>query len=345
MAFESDPSYDITAEIERAKAYPGFDTFMAWHNKKFEIDYEYDWGAPDGDPLEDFKPFAEWLVLTGQGRWGRSDENPVGQNGSIVDDNQSSEKAAVVEVMESPHEEMPDNQLGDPTLCPEEDESEVYVGSVKYSKNWQEELKSLMDVWEWWKCYVRAGGFLLDFTSSSELNHTPARNQFPLDIYYLLQASGGSEDYWVEEGWGPHDSAAAGDYSTSDDTIADYPTGGEWGDDCSGGPWQGDDWGDDWGDDCGDDWGDDWGDAHDHDDPNPGGDDLELMKELEDAIDKKVFQEKHTSRLNAIIKLFWCWTLYHMVDAIYIYTLILYSDTFIFYIYICIFIYIYMIDV
>lgn len=286
--FESDPSFDITAEIERAKAKPGFETFMKWHNTKFEIDFDYDWGDCEGDPLEDFKAFAEWLVLTGQGRWESSDEIQVGKNGSIVDDHQSAQKAAVVEVAESPHEEMPDNQLGDPTLCPVEDEFEVYVGSVKYSKNWQEELKSLMDGWEWWRCYVRAGGFLLDFTSSSELNHTPAKNQFPLDIYFLLhdRTSGEGEDCWWEEEWGPDDTAATGDNSTGD-----YPAGD---DDWSGGHWQGDDW-----------QGGDWGDAHEHDpDPAPCDEDLKLMKELEAVMDKEVSQEKHTSPLNETIAFF-----------------------------------------
>ena len=240
MGFTGDNPYDITEEVERAKAHPHFDAFMKWHNDYFEIDWDFDWGAADGDPLEDFRAFAQWLVETGQGRYEPLEEIHAGLNGEVTgfgDRPASTEAAAEAEVIDdSPvKEELPDNQLGDASLYPTDDELEVFVGSIRYSKTWTEDLKSVMTGWdEWWRCYVRGGGFLIDFTGPHELKHVPAKSQFPLEIYYLLPDTASEWDENMDE----CDEIASAGNPRDHDEAADPQTGDD-------GNWEGDDWNDD----------------------------------------------------------------------------------------------------
>ena len=100
---------------------------------------------------------------------------------------------------------LPDNQLGDPTIFGVDgepivsaalddgadvlvatagDENPIHVGNVPWSGGqWPLTLALLMDGLDWSQHYAVGGGFILDFVGPTSLNHTPAKCQFPLEIY------------------------------------------------------------------------------------------------------------------------------------------------------------------
>ena len=65
--------YDCLLEVERAKKHEHFKIFFDWLIKKYDLDGEYPWGAPEGDPLEDLLSFADWLVESGRGQYETED--------------------------------------------------------------------------------------------------------------------------------------------------------------------------------------------------------------------------------------------------------------------------------
>ena len=106
----------------------------------------------------------------------------------------------------------PDNQLGDPTIFGPDgepidpaplddeasdvlvaaagDENPIHVGNVPWSRGqWELNLAQLMDGLDWSQHYAVGGGFILDFVGPASLNHTPAKCQFPLEIYRVNQCS------------------------------------------------------------------------------------------------------------------------------------------------------------
>eukprot|EP00435_Cladocopium_sp_Y103_P073898 s975_g45.t1 len=134
-----DDSFDLMAEIERAKKHPQFGEFVQWLVLKYELEDDLPnsstWGAAVGDPLEDFKDFARWLVETNQGRW----------------DNCGDENSA-------------------------------------------DHMALVMEGWDWSQCFVRGGGFILDFVGPNQLKYEPARCQFPLTICTCLPVEDGLEE-------------------------------------------------------------------------------------------------------------------------------------------------------
>ena len=227
-------SFDLMAEITRAKEHPGFGEFLQWLVARYDLEDdlpdEHTWGAADGDPLEDFKDFARWLVETNQGCWDTScDDNPQ----PLAD-----------------HDKVwPDNQLGDSQLYPPEDApyppdnsevTEVVVGYIPYTKTWPDHMAHVMEGWEWSQCFVRAGGFIIDFVGPSELKHVPARCQFPLTICTCLPVEDGLEEGECEEEEGTYEDYT--EFPEQDpkptETNAEGHDDGMWdGDDQDGGEW------------------------------------------------------------------------------------------------------------
>ena len=229
---DEDP-FNLMAEIERAKKHPGFGEFLQWLVDRYELEDDSPddntWGGAQGDPLEDFKDFARWLVETNQGCWdtlGDDNAQPLADHDKV----------------------WPDNQLGDSQLYPPGDApyppdvsevSEVVVGYIPYTKTWRDDMAFAMEGWEWSKCFVRAGGFILDFVGPNELKYEPAKCQFPLTICTCLPVKDGLEEGDGEEEEGtyehynevPKQDPIETSVPSYDDGKWDgqYQDGGEWG--------------------------------------------------------------------------------------------------------------------
>lgn len=189
---DQDP-FDLKYEIDRAKSHKDFARFMEWYLYKYQLE-EYEFGREDWDPLDDLQHFAQWLVESGQGSWEhQTNDVTVGDDSDVI--------------VES-HDLLPDNQLGDSNLYPlgpnvervtesYEEPQKRLLGSIPYSKGkWPQLLGELMSDRTWWRDhFVIGGGFVLDFVSASELNHCPAKSQFPLLVYCLEPPSASSTDY------------------------------------------------------------------------------------------------------------------------------------------------------
>ena len=113
---------------------------------------------------------------------------------------------------------LPDNQLGDPTIFGADgepvdpaplddvlvaaagDENPIHVGNVPWSRGqWELNLAQLMDGLDWSQHYAVGGGFILDFVGPASLNHTPAKCQFPLEIYRVNQCSNDWPNDWEDQ--------------------------------------------------------------------------------------------------------------------------------------------------
>ena len=159
----------------------------------------------------------------------------------------------------------PDNQLGDPTIFGPDgepidpaplddeasdvlvaaagDENPIHVGNVPWSRGqWELNLAQLMDGLDWSQHYAVGGGFILDFVGPASLNHTPAKCQFPLEIYRVNQCSNDWPNGWEGQdgeaisGWDDWGETPA--TSGWDDWVETPSTSG-W-DDWTETPW--DDW-------------------------------------------------------------------------------------------------------
>ena len=76
--------YDLMIEIQRAKNHPDFDLFKSWHHATFEVDSDYRWGDGEGDPLDDFAAYVEWLVLNEHACWESSETEKVLRQPTLV---------------------------------------------------------------------------------------------------------------------------------------------------------------------------------------------------------------------------------------------------------------------
>lgn len=175
MGFVEDSPYDLMSEIARAKEREDFPVFMKWLQEVVGCEDDFVWGLPDGDPLEDFKDFANWLVETGQGRWEPTSDPDI-------------------EVIEK---KLPDNQLADSDLYPMGDvtyiagygepDQEEFLGEIPFNRGkWRDLLSEVMEGKQWWTSYAVGGGFLIDFVSPTDLKYEPHKNQFPLRLYRRL---------------------------------------------------------------------------------------------------------------------------------------------------------------
>ena len=220
MGLDDEPeAFDLMFEVERAKKHHDFDSFLCWYFEKYDgqLDETYEWADPEGDSLEDFKDFANWLVATGQGAWATYEENPD-----------------PIEIHESIP--FPDNQLADSELNPNpfswcgtdpKEDFHVMVGCVAQSGEWKQFLEHTMKGWEWWKSYVESDGIKIPFLDASLTLETSPK-KFPLFVY-----SQRGDDAWTgevgdleksksDEGWnndGPDDSWT----NTADDAEYELP--------------------------------------------------------------------------------------------------------------------------
>lgn len=128
--------YDCLVEVERARKHEDFKIFFDWLIQKFDLDGEYPWGAPEGDPLEDLLSFADWLVESGRGQYETEDGG-----GDLVGDqdaNHRPENPASEGTIPDPNDNEPDHNVNAFPLV------EVKLGEIRYSKTWPTDLKEFM---------------------------------------------------------------------------------------------------------------------------------------------------------------------------------------------------------
>ena len=90
------------------------------------------------------------------------------------------------------------------------EEGVVKLGELPYSKNWPAVLKQCMESYEpeydYLSCWVNGGGFVIGFTEPWELEHVPAKSQFPLSVFVaadVQEPGDAAKDGW-EEPCGSH---------------------------------------------------------------------------------------------------------------------------------------------
>ena len=135
---------------------------------------------PDKPDDQQFEPAnGEWCD-----EWGPSQNTPS-VNPEQPEDQQFDQPGALEE----------NGEWGDEWGCDDarqsvatQHEQRNLLGSIKYSKNWPDELAKFMlsSGHDWKCCYVIGGGFLLQFVDCGRLNHEPSKSQFPLFVYSML---------------------------------------------------------------------------------------------------------------------------------------------------------------
>ena len=215
--------YDCLVEVERAKKHEHFKIFFDWLIKKYDLDGEYPWGAPEGDPLEDLLSFADWLVESGRGQY--ETEDGRGDMVGDQDANHRPENPASEGTIPDPNDNEPDHNVNAFPLV------EVKLGEIRYSKTWPTDLKEFMEGipdLHSHSCWVNGGGWIIDFTEPWTLKYEPDRSQFPLSVYTVGDQGDGDTVYDEDEDCISVDSDLG--FQPPDNQLGDpdlYPHGSE----------------------------------------------------------------------------------------------------------------------